>query len=174
MTVGQETVAESASGGRYLGVDPGLGRTGYAVIHRTVRGPVLLEGGVIETDRKAALHLRLRELADGLREVIRELKPDVAAMEKVFANPRNLKSSLLLAQARGALLLSIAESGLPLLQYEPTRIKRMLTGSGRAPKEQMQMAICRELQLRQLPEPHDVADASAIALCLFHSLRFAA
>lgn len=174
MTVSQETVAESASGGRYLGVDPGLGRTGYAVIHRTVRGPVLLEGGVIETDRKAALHLRLRELADGLREVIRELKPDVAAMEKVFANPRNLKSSLLLAQARGALLLSIAESGLPLLQYEPTRIKRMLTGSGRAPKEQMQMAICRELQLRQLPEPHDVADASAIALCLFHSLRFAA
>ncbi len=174
MTASQEAIARIHSGGRYLGVDPGLRCTGYAVVHRTVRGPVLLEGGVIETDSKAALHLRLRELADGLREVIRELKPDVAAMEKVFANPRNLKSSLLLAQARGALLLSIAESSLPLVQYEPTRIKRMLTGSGRAPKEQMQMAICRELQLQQLPEPHDVADASAIALCLFHSLRFAA
>jgi len=60
------------------------------------------------------------------------------------------------------------------VQYEPTRIKRLLTGSGRAPKEQIQMAICRELQLKKMPEPHDVADASAIALCLYHSLRFAA
>lgn len=174
MSDGQETLIATEARGRYLGVDPGLARTGYALISRSARGPVLLEGGVIETDRKAALHLRLKELAEGLREVIEELKPDVAAMEKVFANPRNLKSSLLLAQARGALLLTLAEGRLPLVQYEPTRIKRLLTGSGRAPKEQIQMAICRELQLKKMPEPHDVADASAIALCLYHSLRFAA
>lgn len=159
---------------RYLGIDPGLNRTGYALIERTARGPVLREGGVIQSTKGRSLHHRILEIGIGLREVLQELKPEAVAVEQVFSHVRNVQSSLLLAQARGAILMTIAEASVPLIQYSPTQIKRLLTGSGRAPKEQMQHAIRAELRLAELPEPHDVADASAVALCLYHSIRFAA
>jgi crossover junction endodeoxyribonuclease RuvC len=92
----------------------------------------------------------------------------------VFANAQNLKSSLLLAHARGAILMTVAEAGVPIVHFTPAQVKRLLTGSGKAPKEQIQHAIRAELKLTEVPEPHDVADASAVALCLYHSVRFAA
>lgn len=159
---------------RYLGIDPGLNRTGYALLERTSRGPVLREGGVIQSTKGRSLHHRILEIGTGLRELLTELKPEAVAIEQVFSHVRNVQSSLLLAQARGAILMTIAEAAIPLIQYSPTQIKRLLTGSGRAPKEQMQHAIQTELRLSALPEPHDVADASAVALCLYHSVRFAA
>jgi crossover junction endodeoxyribonuclease RuvC len=159
---------------RYLGIDPGLRRTGYAIIERTSRGPVLREGGVIQTSPDLPLHQRLLEISTGLREVIAETSPEAAAVEQVFSHVRNVRSSLLLAHVRGILLLAVAEVGIPLLQYSPSQVKRLLTGSGKAPKEQMQHAVKAELKLTSLPDPHDVADASAVALCLYHSLRFAA
>jgi crossover junction endodeoxyribonuclease RuvC len=159
---------------RYLGIDPGLRRTGYALIERTPKGPVLKEGGIVQTDPQQPLHLRLLEIASGIREVIADTSPDAAAVELVFAHSRNARSSLLLAHVRGIILLAVAESKIPLLQYSPAQVKRLLTGSGKAPKEQMQHAVQAELKLRSLPDPHDVADASAVALCLYHSLRFAA
>ncbi len=159
---------------RYLGLDPGLRRTGYAIIERTRGGPVLREGGVIQTSPQLPLHQRLFEISTGLREVIAETHPESAAVEQVFSHVRNVRSSLILAHVRGILLLAVAEAGIPLLQYSPAQIKRLLTGSGKAPKEQMQHAVQAELRLKTLPDPHDVADASAVALCLYHSLRFAA
>ncbi len=159
---------------RYLGVDPGLSRTGYALVERTPRGPVLREGGVVQSTKQTPLHKRVLEISTGIRELIEELKPEAVAIEQVFSNARNLKSSLLLAHARGAILAAIAAYELPIVTFTPAQIKKLLTGSGRAPKEQMQHAIRTELKLKELPEPHDVADASAIALCLYHSVRFAA
>ncbi|MFM7058127.1 MAG: crossover junction endodeoxyribonuclease RuvC [Planctomycetota bacterium] len=159
---------------RYLGIDPGLRRTGYAIIERTPAGPVLREGGVIQTAPQLPLHQRLLEISTGLREVIADTRPEAAAVEQVFSHVRNIRSSLLLAHVRGILLLAVAEAGIPLLQYSPAQVKRLLTGSGKAPKEQMQHAVQAELKLQTLPDPHDVADASAVALCLYHSLRFAA
>lgn len=158
---------------RYLGIDPGLARTGYALIERTARGPMLREGGVIQSTKQTPLHQRVLEISNGIREVIEELKPEAVAIEQVFSNTRNVKSSLLLAHARGAILVTIAQFDIPVITFSPSQIKRLLTGSGRAPKEQMQHAIKAELKLSELPEPHDVADASAIALCLYHSVRFA-
>lgn len=158
---------------RYLGIDPGLARTGYALIERTARGPMLREGGVIQSTKQTPLHQRVLEVSNGIREVIEELKPEAVAIEQVFSNTRNVKSSLLLAHARGAILVTIAQFDIPVITFSPSQIKRLLTGSGRAPKEQMQHAIKAELKLSELPEPHDVADASAIALCLYHSVRFA-
>jgi crossover junction endodeoxyribonuclease RuvC len=158
---------------RYLGIDPGLTRTGYALIERTLRGPVLREGGVIQSTQKLSLHQRVHEIGCGLREILVDLKPEIIALEKVFSHARNVKSALLLAHARGAILLTIADAGIPVVHYTPAEVKRLLTGSGRAPKEQIQSAVRAELKLLQLPEPHDVADASAIALCLYHSIRFA-
>ncbi len=159
---------------RYLGIDPGLNRTGYALIERTSRGPVLREGGVIQSTQKLSLHQRVLEIGVGLREVLAELKPEIVAIEQVFSNAQNVKSSLLLAHARGAILMVIAEAGIPVIHYTPAQVKRLLTGSGKAPKDQMQHAIKAELKLAELPEPNDVADASAVALCLYHSVRFAA
>ncbi len=159
---------------RYLGIDPGLNRTGYALIERTARGPILREGGVIQSTQKLTLHQRVLEIGTGIREVLAELKPEIVAIEQVFSNAQNVKSCLLLAHARGAILMMIAEAGIPVVHYTPAQIKRLLTGSGKAPKDQMQHAIRAELKLTELPEPNDVADASAVALCLYHSVRIAA
>jgi len=159
---------------RYLGIDPGLSRTGYALIERTSRGPVLREGGVIQSTQKLTLHQRIHEIGVGLREILAELKPEIVAIEKVFSNAQNVKSALLLAHARGAILMMIADAGIPVVHYTPAEIKRLLTGSGKAPKDQIQHAIQAELRLAELPQPNDVADASAVALCLYHSVRFAA
>ncbi len=159
---------------RYLGIDPGLNRTGYALVERHPAGPVLLEGGIIRTRSKQALPQRLHEIASGIREVVRDLHPGAAAMEEVFAHARNLKTTLLLAHVRGAILTTLADTAIPVVHYSPTQVKRLLTGSGRAPKEQIQHAVRAELNLATVPEPNDVADASAVALCLYHSVRFAA
>ncbi len=159
---------------RYLGIDPGLQRTGYAVIERTALGPVLREGGIIQSTAQSPLHLRVQEISVGLREILQEFTPGIVAIEQVFSLSRNFRSGLLLAHARGAILLTVADAGIPVVHYSATQIKRLLTGSGRAPKEQIQHAVQAELRLAALPEPNDVADASAVALCLYHSVRIAA
>jgi crossover junction endodeoxyribonuclease RuvC len=98
---------------RYLGIDPGLNRTGYALIERTSRGPFLREGGVIQSTKTLSLHQRVHEIGCGIREVLTELKPEIVAIEQVFSNALNVKSSLLLAHARGAILMMIAETAFP-------------------------------------------------------------
>ena len=157
-----------------LGIDPGLNRTGYAVLVRDGRAGRLIEGGVIRTTREKSLADRLAEIALGVREVIAEHKPGCVAVEQAFAHSRNLRSSLLVAHTRGAILLVAAECRLPVLHLTPAEVKRLLTGSGRASKEQVQAAIRMELGLNEVLEPNDVADASAVALCVLHRVRFAA
>ncbi|MEZ6128169.1 MAG: crossover junction endodeoxyribonuclease RuvC [Planctomycetaceae bacterium] len=159
---------------RYLGIDPSLARTGYAVLERRPRGAFLVEGGILCSTKGETLQYRVHEIARSLREVLEELKPEVVAIEQVFSHTQNPKTALLMAHARGAILLTLAEAGLPVVNYTPTQIKRLLTGSGRASKEQIQHAVKAELKLDKIPEPNDVADASAVALCLYHSVKFAA
>lgn len=158
---------------RYLGLDPGLNRTGYAVIERRTSGPHLLEGGILRSTQSGTLQHRVQEIAKGLAEVIEELQPEVAAIEEVFSHTQNPKTAILMAHARGAILLTLANAELTTVNYAPTQIKRLLTGSGRASKEQIQHAVKAELKLATILEPNDVADASAIALCLYHSVKFA-
>ena len=159
---------------RYLGIDPGLNRTGYALLERRADGPLLLEGGVVRSSSAQSLQHRVHEIALGIREVLEELTPGIVAMEQIFSHGQNLKTALQLAHVRGAILTTVAGGGISVVHYSPTQIKRLLTGSGRAPKEQIQHAVKAELGLGRIPEPNDVADASAIALCLYHSVRFAA
>ncbi len=159
---------------RYLGIDPGLNRTGYALIERTTSGPLLREGGIIQSTRGSTLHHRVHEIGSGLREVLEELRPGIVAIEQIFLHTRNVKTAILLAHARGAILMTVADLGIPVVHYTPTQIKRLLTGSGKAGKEQIQHVVRAELKLNCLPEPNDVADASAVALCLYHSVKIAA
>ena len=159
---------------RYLGIDPGLAKTCYALLERRPRGPFLLEGGILKSTQKLSLQARIAEIAKGLREVLEDLRPEVVAIEQVFSHRQNPKTALLMAHVRGAILLTLTDAGIPIVSYTPTQIKRLLTGSGRAPKEQIQHAVKAELGLDAIPEPNDVADASAIALCLYHTVKFAA
>lgn len=159
---------------RFLGIDPGLNRTGYALLETSTRGPVLCEGGLIRSTRGRSLAERVYEIASGLREILEEFRPSAFAIEQVFSLVKNPKSALLMAHARGAILSVAVEYGVPVVHYTPTQIKRLLTGSGKASKDQVQRAIRSELGLKQLLEPHDVADAFAVALCHYYSSRVAA
>jgi len=155
----------------YLGIDPGLNRTGYSLLRRTSTRPKLVEGGVIRSTESLTLAERVLEIGSGIRELISDLNPQAVAIEQVFSMPRNPKTAVLMAHARGAILFAVAEAQLPLVHYTPRQIKKLLTGSGTASKEQVQEAVQRELRLKKILEPNDVADAAAIALCHYHSAR---
>ncbi|WP_437230706.1 crossover junction endodeoxyribonuclease RuvC [Planctomicrobium sp. SH661] len=169
MATGNAFVGEYGS--VYLGIDPGLNRTGYALLRRTPSRPILLEGGIVSSQRQTSLADRVLEIGSGILELIEEFRPDAVAIEQIFSMARSPKSALLMAHARGAILYSIATAKLPVVHYTPRQVKKLLTGTGTASKEQVQMAIQRELGMTNVLEPNDVADACAIALCHYYSLR---
>ncbi len=153
---------------RILGIDPGLNITGYSVIDRTTSGLVLVEAGIIKSSegRKTPdMAERLRVLYDGVCEIVNQYHPTGVAMEQLYAHYEHPRTAILMGHARGVLVLAATLEGIPLHSYAATKVKQVITGHGRASKEQMQWAILRELRLQQMPEPADVADAIAIAIC---------
>jgi crossover junction endodeoxyribonuclease RuvC len=153
---------------RVLGIDPGLQVTGYAVLEPSDKGPRVCEAGVVRSAEgrdPADMARRLKTLYDGVCEVIDQWRPAAIAVEQLYAHYDHPRTAILMAHARGAYLLAGAQRGIPVISYAAARVKKLITGSGRAGKEQMQHAIARELGLAKLPEPHDVADALAVALC---------
>jgi crossover junction endodeoxyribonuclease RuvC len=153
---------------RILGIDPGLQVTGYAVLEVTRTGPAVCEAGVIRSAEKrepADMARRVKALYDGVCEVLDQWTPAAVAIEQLYAHYDHPRTAILMAHARGAFFLAGAQRGIPVLSYASTKVKKIVTGSGRASKEQMQHAVARELGLAKPPEPHDVADALAVALC---------
>ncbi|MFW6159197.1 MAG: crossover junction endodeoxyribonuclease RuvC [Planctomycetota bacterium] len=150
---------------RVVGVDPGLNITGYGVVDHTDRGVSLVEAGYAASDRADPMPERIRSLHDDLRAVLRETEPDAVAIERLYAHYKHPRTAILMGHARGAILLAAAECGLPVHSYNATMIKRALTGNGHASKRQMQRMIEVALGLSEPPEPPDVADALAVALC---------
>ncbi len=149
---------------RVIGLDPGSRRLGYAVVETAPRGGFRYrECGTISAPERAPVDQRLLEIARELREVIRELAPTHAAVEDVFHH-RNPRSALVLGQARGAVLLCVAEAGLPVTSYPPATVKKTVCGNGRAPKEQVQRMVTALAHLSR-PPAEDAADALAIAIC---------
>lgn len=163
-------VLSTAASQIYLGIDPGLNRTGYAVLERSSRGPILREGGVIRSTATLTLAERVLEIGTGLREVIAQYRPQAMAIEQVFSKVNHPKTAILMAHARGAILFAAAEAALPIMHYSPRQVKKLLTGAGTASKEQVQRAVQRELRLEKLLEPNDVADATAVSLCHYYSI----
>ncbi len=156
---------------RYLGIDPGLLRTGYALLERGAVAPALLEGGVIRSTPKLSLAERVCEIGAGLCEVFDQFQPQVMAIEQIFSTGKYPKPALMMSHARGVILYVAASRGVPVVHYTPRQIKRLLTGSGKASKDQVQQAIRHELGLGCILEPNDVADACAAALCHYHQAR---
>lgn len=154
-------------GERLLGIDPGLQVTGFAVVEAGLGEPSLLEAGVVRGEG-ADLPERLRSLYQGVADLIEQYHPRVVAVEQLYSHYAHPRTAIQMAHARGAILLAAGLWGVPVVDYAATTIKKTIVGSGRAGKEQMQFAIMRELQLGQVPEPADVADALAVALCHYY------
>jgi crossover junction endodeoxyribonuclease RuvC len=165
--------------GRVVGIDPGLVTTGYAVIEPAPRPasgligppPLVVEAGVIRARRDGSMGSRLDAIYRGILEVLDAFPPVALALEQVHSRIKHPRTAILMAHARGVIVLAAERRGVPVIGYAASRIKKTLTGHGRAPKEQMQHAVRTELGLDRLPEPHDVADACAVALCHFQVER---
>ena len=161
-------------GHKTLGIDPGLNVTGYAVLEAGERGPRICEAGVIrgvEGSVRGDMAERLRLLYEGIVGVLDQFQPSALAVEQLYAHYAHPRTAILMGHARGVLLLAGGQRGVPVHSYSATRIKKTVTGSGRAGKEQVQRAVQRELGLAELPEPPDVADALAAALCHYYVER---
>ncbi len=150
---------------RILGVDPGLNTTGYAVIESNGKTLRLCEAGVVRGRSGGTLTQRIADVHQGIAEVIAELHPAVLAVEELYSHYDRPRTAILMGHARGVICLAAAQAGIPVVPYAATQIKKILTGAGRASKAQVQRAIQLELGLKEPPEPPDVADAVAIALC---------
>jgi crossover junction endodeoxyribonuclease RuvC len=159
---------------RILGIDPGLNVTGYAVLEATGTKPQIVEAGVLRPStgkEKPDMARRLRTLYENLTEVIEEHRPSVMAVEQLYAHYMHPRTAILMGHARGVIFLAGAIFNISVISYAATKVKKTIAGTGRTTKEQMQRAMVREFNLLNLPEPHDVADALAIALCHFHIAR---
>jgi crossover junction endodeoxyribonuclease RuvC len=155
-------------GMRVLGIDCGTERTGYGIIDSDGRAHRMVTAGVIRTRPGTSLETRLLIVARGLREVIREHKPEAAAVEEVF-HATNVKTVLKLAHVRGVALLAVAEAGLELGEYSPLEIKTSVVGYGRAEKGQVQLMVKSLLGLEDAIPSEDASDAIAVAIC--HATR---
>ena len=152
---------------RTLGIDPGLRITGYGLVQcppGTIE-PRLIEGGVIKLDAKLPVADRLLQLAEDLDQIIDQTKPGRVAVEKIYAHYAHPRTAIIMAHARGVILLAARRHGLPLVELGATEVKKAMTGNGHASKRQMQLAVQGQFRLAEPPSPPDVADAIAIATC---------
>jgi crossover junction endodeoxyribonuclease RuvC len=154
-----------------LGIDPGTATTGYGVVKGEGSGPIaLLECGVIRTRPRDPLPLRLREIFDGVAELIARHRPEALAVEDVFY-AKNVRTTVVLGHARGVILLAGAQAALEVHELPPAEIKKAVVGTGAATKEQVQFMLTRLLRLKSVPHPSDASDGVAAALAYLMSAR---
>ena len=157
--------AHSSSGHVVLGIDPGTAVTGFGVVSRKAGGrTALLECGVIRTAAGRPLPERIRDVFEGITELLDRHRPHAVSVEDVFQG-RNVRSALTLGHARGAILLAASLGEVVIAEYTPSEIKKAVTGTGRATKDQVAFMVQQQLRLRTAPSPADAADGVAAALC---------
>jgi crossover junction endodeoxyribonuclease RuvC len=154
-----------------LGIDPGTAVTGYGVVRGDGSAPpALLECGVIRTHARAPLAQRLREIHDGITDLIERHQPGMMAVEDVFY-AKNVRTTVVLGHARGVILLAGEQRGLAIQELPPASIKKAIVGTGGATKEQVQFMLTRLLRLKNAPQPSDAADGVAAALACIMGAR---
>ena len=154
-----------------LGIDPGLEICGYAVIKSCHGREKLPEAGIFRTDKSLPLPDRLAQIAKDLQALLESFHPAVVAVEELYSHYKHPKTAILMGHARGVILHKATQSGAEVRSFAATRIKKALTGNGRAKKQQMQRAIQSTLGLKRIPKPPDVADAIAAGLCCANELN---
>lgn len=163
----------SANPTRVIGIDPGLNITGYGVVECRAGEVKLVEAGVIRLPRSRGENLprRLGALFTELREVMDEFRPQMMCLEEVYSHTGYPKTSILMGHARGVICLAAQQASVPVVSLSAKRIKQSVTGNGNASKLQVQRAVQQFFSLHRAPNPPDVADALAAALCYINSLR---
>lgn len=151
---------------RILGVDPGLASTGYGIIHVDAGRYRWIDHGVISTETGDQPGRRLQVIADGIRAVLRDARPDIAGVESLYFT-KNVTSAIPVAQARGVVLLVLEEFGIPAAEFTPQVIKQSVVGTGQAEKEQVGQMVRIILGLTEVPRPDHAADALAAAITRF-------
>jgi len=155
-----------------LGIDPGIAITGYGLILQESNGSIkVIDFGVLITDKQLAVPARLLILYQQISELMLLHKPDCCAVEKLFFQ-KNVKTAMTVGEARGVVLLAIAQNNLVPSEYTPNEIKQAVAGYGSADKKQVQQMVQRLLNLPMIPKPDDAADALAVALCHLNQSKF--
>lgn len=155
---------------RIIGIDPGTAILGYGIIE-VVDGELHpLTYGVITTPAKQYMPERLQQIYQELNELIGAYRPDAAAVEELFFG-RNVTTAITVGQARGVVLLALANAHIPIAEYSPLKVKDTITGYGKADKAQVQMMVQNLLHLEEIPRPDDAADGLAIAIAHYYHSR---
>jgi len=153
-----------------LGVDPGIAITGYGLLKSRRDGLEVIDYGCIKTTKQSLLSARLKEIYLRLTKIIQDCQPEVVAVEELFFS-KNVRTALTIGEARGVIILAVADAKLPLFEYTPLQVKQAVTGYGKATKLQVKYMVKSLLGLGSLPKPDDVSDALAIAICHLHSYK---
>ena len=153
-----------------LGIDPGLTKTGFGLISVSKDTPKIIDFGIIQPNNNDTLSKRLYTIYTDMEELIATFSPTVLSIEDVFYG-KNVKSALLLGQARGIAMLCAAKNNIPAFEYSAKKVKQSVTGNGNADKVQLQYMIKQIFNLKNLPKPLDASDAIGIALCHFNQVK---
>ncbi len=156
----------------YLGIDPGLGTTGYGVLRFTTGSIELLDGDTIRSKANDPLPVRLDELYCGTLEILDKYGPVAMGLEKIFAHYKHPATAIKMAHARGIFCLAAARRNVPVVSLPATMIKKLVTGNGRAGKEQVSGMVRHLLGLTVEIKPDDVTDAIAIAIAAYESEKY--
>jgi crossover junction endodeoxyribonuclease RuvC len=155
-----------------LGIDPGTATTGYGLVRLNPDGELVsVKYGVILTPKESTPPARLEMIYDQMHDILKEHKPDTAAVEKLYF-ARNVTTALAVGQARGVVMLSIQQAGIEAFEYTPKEIKNAVAGYGGADKRQVQEMVRALLQLDAIPKPDDAADALAVAITHLNTTRY--
>jgi crossover junction endodeoxyribonuclease RuvC len=152
-----------------LGIDPGTARLGYGVVERQGSDLTMHDYGCLETVNDRPLEQRLLLIHEAIDDLIETWRPEAVGVERLFFN-KNVQTAMAVGQARGVVLLTAAQHGLPVLEYGPHEVKLAVTGYGKAPKDQVQRMVQLVLSMPQVPRPDDAADALAVAVCTAHAI----
>jgi len=156
---------------KILGVDPGLGITGYGLIEGTGDNIKLIEAGVIRTSSDSKITDRLLKIYDGLSEIIEEYRPEALVLEKIYSHYKHPATAILMGHARGVVCLLCGKYNLQLVNYASTHVKKSIAGRGRASKRQVGGMVKTLLSLRSIPQPEDVTDALALAISHLYMIK---
>jgi len=155
---------------RVFSIDPGIGITGFSIIDTNRRKSSLSAYGTIKPKPKDSLPKRLNYLFEEVNKLLVQFSPDVLAVEDTFYS-KNVKSAMILGQARGSIILAAAQADIPIYEFAPRKVKMSVCGNGAASKEQVSYMVTKILKLKEPPRPLDVSDAMAVGLCYINQSR---
>jgi len=156
---------------RVLSIDPGIGITGFSIIDSNMQKSSLSAYGTIKPKPKDSLPKRLNYLFEEVNKILDQFSPDVLAVEDTFYS-KNVKSAMILGQARGSIILAAAQADIPIHEFAPRKVKLSVCGNGAASKEQVSYMVTKILGLKEPPKPLDISDAMAVGLCYINQSKF--